>query len=197
MISTTTNGRPANPERLALYPGVFDPPTLAHIELIETALKIFDRLVVVVAFNPQKSGAMFLPEERRALLEASLRDEVRARVQVMHYGGLIAPLAERLGAIALVRGMRPVTDPDYEIALSLMNAKLAPTLPTVLLVARADHVYLSSTFVRETASLDGLIVPGTVPPPVEEALRTRFGRRAAEGPAVPTVLNGARTPGAR
>lgn len=166
--------------RLAVYPGVFDPPTRAHLELIDTALRIFDRLVVVVAFNPNKAAAMFTPEERADLLRASLRADVRDRVEVMYYGGLIAPLAERLGACALVRGMRPVTDPDYEIALSLMNAKLAPTLPTILLVARADHVYLSSTFVRETASLEGLIVPGTVPEPVEEVLRQRFGHLAVQ-----------------
>lgn len=166
-------------ERLAVYAGVFDPPTLAHLEIVETALRLFDRLVVLVSFNPDKPSAMFSVEERVAMIEASLTAEQRRWVQVQAYPGLIAPYAERLGACALVRGMRPVTDPDYEIALSLMNAKLAPSLPTVLLVAKADSVYLSSTFVRQTASLDGLIVPGTVTAPVERALRARFGNRAA------------------
>jgi pantetheine-phosphate adenylyltransferase len=165
--------------RIAVYAGVFDPPTLAHLEIIETALRLFDRLVVVVAVNPSKAQTMFTTEERVMLLRASLPEAMRPNVEVEAYDGLIAPYAESRGACALVRGMRPVSDPDYEIAYSLMNAKLAPSLPTVLLVARADHVYLSSTFVRDSALMDGLIVPGTVPPPVEEALRARVGRRAA------------------
>ena len=87
---------------------------------------------------------------------------------------LTAPYAESLGACALVRGMRPYADADAEIALALMNERLAPRLPTVLLVASAKNVYLSSTFVRDTATLGGMIVPGSVPPPVEAALRERF-----------------------
>ncbi len=166
----------ARAPRIALYAGVFDPPTLAHLEIVETALGLFDRLVVVVGVNPSKAQTMFSAEERVALLTASLSASHRQRVEVMTHEGLTAPLAERLGACALVRGMRPVTDPDYEIALSLMNAKLAPSIPTVLLVARADHVYLSSTFVRDTARLGGIIVPGSVSAPVAQALRRFFPR---------------------
>lgn len=165
--------------RIGVYPGVFDPPTLAHLEIIERALGLFDRLVVVVAVNASKSSQMFTTEERVELLQASIPEELMPYVEVEAYDGLIAPFAERLGACALVRAMRPVTDADYEIALSLMNAKLAPAIPTVLLVARADHVYLSSTFVRDAARFDGLIVEGTVPKPVAEALRERFAHRAA------------------
>jgi pantetheine-phosphate adenylyltransferase len=165
-------------ERLAVYPGVFDPPTLAHLALIAAALGLFDRLVVVVAVNPRKPAAVFAPEERVALLRESLKAlpvGLRTRVDVRAYAGVIAPFAQRLGASALVRGMRPVSDPEVEIAQALMNAKLAPALPTVLLVAPAEYVYLSSTFVRDLAQLEGLIVPGTVPPAVERALRARFG----------------------
>jgi pantetheine-phosphate adenylyltransferase len=165
-------------ERLAVYPGVFDPPTRAHLALIAAALGLFDRLVVVVAVNPRKPATVFVPEERVALLRESLEElpvGLRARVDVRASAGVIAPFAQRLGASALVRGMRPVTDPEVEIAQALMNAKLAPALPTVLLVAPAEYVYLSSTFVRDLAQLEGLIVPGTVPPPVERALRARFG----------------------
>ncbi|HEV7663190.1 MAG TPA: pantetheine-phosphate adenylyltransferase [Chloroflexota bacterium] len=161
--------------RLAVYAGVFDPPTVAHLELVENALHIFDELVVVVAFNPNKAGALFSPEERVRLFDASLPADVRSRVRVTAYAGLIAPYAESLGACALVRGMRPFGDADAEIALALMNQKLAPTLPTVLLVASARNVYLSSSLVRQTATLGGLIVPGSVSPAVEEALRERFG----------------------
>lgn len=162
-------------ERLAIYPGVFDPPTRAHLALVAAALGLFDRLIVVVAINPSKPAALFAPEERVALLLESLDElpaELRARVDVQAYAGVIAPFAQRLGASALVRGMRPVTDPEVEIAQALMNAKLAP----------AEYVYLSSTFVRHLAQLEGLIVPGTVPSPVERALRARFPpppRRAA------------------
>jgi pantetheine-phosphate adenylyltransferase len=172
-------GHGRNP-RIAVYAGVFDPPTMAHLEIIESALRIFDELVVVVAFNPNKAGAIFSPEDRVQMLDASLSDEIRPRVRVTAYAGLTAPYADSLGACALVRGMRPYADADAEIALALMNQKLAPHIPTVLLVASATNVYLSSSFVRETATLGGMIVPGTVPPPVEEALRKRFGSQLVD-----------------
>src|SRR5438445_11358081 len=154
--------------RMAVYAGVFDPPTMAHLEIIESALRIFDELVVVVAFNPNKASALFSPEERVEMMNASLTEHMRTRVRVAAFHGLTAPYAESLGACALVRGMRPYADADHEIALALMNERLAPNLPTVLLVTGAKNVYLSSTFVRDTATLGGMIVPGSVPPPVEE-----------------------------
>src|SRR5262249_35941842 len=140
----------------------------------------FDELVVLVSFNPSKAGALFSPEERVRMLDASLTDDMRRRVRVTAHHGLTAPLAESLGACALVRGMRPYADADAEIALALMNQKLVPRLPTVLLVASAANVYLSSTFVRDTATMGGLIVPGSVSPAVEQALRQRFGELRAD-----------------
>jgi pantetheine-phosphate adenylyltransferase len=165
--------------RMAVYAGVFDPPTMAHLEMFETALRVFDRLTVIVAFNPHKAPALFPAEERVRLIEESLSAEIRPRVQVVAYSGLVAPYAETIGACALVRGMRPYSDPDAEIALALMNQKLAPTLPTMLLVTSARYVHLSSSFVRETALVGGLIVPGTVSPPVEQALREYIERLAS------------------
>jgi len=153
---------------------VFDPPTMAHMEIIETALRIFDELVVVVAFNPNKSTSLFSPDERVAMLEASLSPEMRSCVRVTSYSALTAPYAESLGACALVRGMRPYADADAEFALAFMNERLSPDLPTVLLVTGAKNVWLSSTFVREAATLGGIVVPGAVPAPVEAALRKRF-----------------------
>src|ERR1700736_762171 len=181
------------PPRLAVYAGVFDPPTMAHLEIIDSALRIFDELIVVVGFNPNKPGALFSPEDRVRMLEASLTDDLRRRVRVTAYAGLTAPFAESVGACALVRGMRPYADADSEIALALMNERLAPRIPTVLLVASAKNVYLSSTFVRDTATLGGLIVPGSVSPAVEAALRQRFGPQLAgsDGAAV----SGADSPG--
>ena len=147
---------------------------MAHLEIIQRALEIFDELMVIVGFNPNKAGALFTPERRVQMLEASLAPELRARVQVTAYGGLTAPYAEKLGACALVRGMRPYADADAEIALALMNERLAPSIPTVLLFTGAKNVWLSSTFVREAATLGGIIPPGSVPPAVAEALRERF-----------------------
>ena len=170
--SNTAVGQP--PRRMAVYAGVFDPPTMAHLEIVESALRIFDELTVVVAFNPSKAGALFSPDERVRMLDASLSDDTRARVRVTAYAGLIAPYAESIGACALVRGMRPYADADAEIALALGNQALAPNLPTVLLVASRQNVYLSSTFVREWATLGGLIIPGSVPPAVETVLRERY-----------------------
>ena len=109
------------PERKAVYAGVFDPPTMAHLEIVEAALRIFDRLTVIVAFNQNKPRAMFSPEERVQLIEDSLAPDVRERVNVTSYSGLIAPHAESIGACALVRGLRPYADADGEIALALMN----------------------------------------------------------------------------
>ena len=163
-----------------MYAGVFDPPTMAHLEIVETALRIFDRLVVVVAFNPNKAGGLFSPRERVELFQESLTDQMRPYVSVTAHDGLTAPLAESLGACALVRGMRPYADADAEIALAFMNERLAPNLPTVLLVTAAKNVYLSSTFVRETVTLGGIIVPGVVPAPVEDALRKRIAERKAQ-----------------
>ncbi len=157
-----------------MYAGVFDPPTNAHLEIIEKALLIFDELLVVVSFNPNKSTALFTAEERVAMLEASLTPEMRNAVRVTAYSGLTAPFADSLGACALVRGMRPYADADSEIALAFMNERLSPHLPTMLLLTSAKNVWLSSTFVREAATLGRMIVPGAVPPPVEEALRKRF-----------------------
>ncbi|MDQ6675606.1 MAG: pantetheine-phosphate adenylyltransferase [Chloroflexota bacterium] len=176
----------ARTPRLAVYAGVFDPPTMAHLEIIESALHIFDELMVLVSFNPNKAGALFSPEERVELLEASLTPATRSRVRVAAFHGLTAPYAESLGACALVRGMRPYADADHEIGLALMNQALAPRLPTVLLFASAKYVHMSSSFVRETATLGGMIVPGSVSPPVEEALRRRFGRQLSVTDGAPS-----------
>jgi pantetheine-phosphate adenylyltransferase len=171
---------PGRQPRMAVYAGVFDPPTMAHLEMFESALRVFDRLTVLVSVNLNKARPLFSPEERVRLIEESLGDEMRPRVQVVAHSGLTAPYAESIGACALVRGMRPYADADAEIALALMNQKLAPTLPTMLLVTSARNVYLSSSFVRETALLGGMIVPGSVPPPVEAALRQRIFESQAD-----------------
>src|ERR1700758_5203548 len=144
---------PGRPPRLAVYAGVFDPPTNAHLEIIEKALQIFDVLVVVVSFNPNKSTTLFTAEERVAMLEASLTPDMRSCVRVTAYSGLTAAYADSLGACALVRGMRPYADADSEIALAFMNERLSPHLPTMLLLTSAKNVWLSSTFVREAATL--------------------------------------------
>ena len=178
------------PLRLAVYAGVFDPPTLAHLEIVESALRLFDRVLVLIAFNPNKQRALFTPEERVELMRASLSDAMQPYVEVEAYAGLIAPYAELRGACALVRGMRPYADADAEIALALMNQKLAPKIPTVLLVTSLRNMYLSSSFVRETATLGHRIVPGSVSPAVEEALRRRFASQldGSPGAGVPAAL---------
>jgi pantetheine-phosphate adenylyltransferase len=173
----------SRPPRMAVYAGVFDPPTMAHLEIVESALRIFDKLTVIVAFNVNKAGSIFTPDERVQMMEASLSDDLRQRVEVVSYSGLVAPYAEQIGACALVRGMRPYADFDSEIGLALMNQKLAPQLPTVLLVASEKNMYLSSSFVRETSQLGGLIVPGSVSKAVEEALQRRFGALVASDDA--------------
>jgi pantetheine-phosphate adenylyltransferase len=165
--------------RMAVYAGVFDPPTMAHLEIIERALRIFDEVTVLIAKNPSKGQPLFTAEERVEMMEASLSEEQQQFVKVAAYEGLTAPYAESIGACALVRGMRPYADADAEIALALMNQSLAPKLPTVLMVTSAKNVYLSSSFVRETVLMGGIVMQGSVSPAVEEALRSRFGTRVA------------------
>src|SRR5258708_21173371 len=94
---------PDRTPRLAVYAGVFDPPTMAHLEIIDSALRIFDKLVVVVSFNPKKTGALFSPEDRVRMIDASIADEMRHRVRDTAYSGLHTPTAASLGACALVR----------------------------------------------------------------------------------------------
>jgi len=158
--------------RIAIYPGSFDPPTRGHEDLIRRSLALCDRLVVAVAVNAAKQP-LFSVEERLEMLRAACGGDVRVTFE--SFDGLLAAYAKRIGATMVVRGLRAVSDFEYETQMALMNRQLNPTLETVFLVPALDLTYLSSSLVREVARFGG-DVSSLVHPGVAAALKRRFGR---------------------
>jgi pantetheine-phosphate adenylyltransferase len=163
------------PDRhLAVYPGTFDPPTYGHLDILTRSRRLFDRVIVGIGRNPEKRPS-FTVEERMAMLEAAIDEAEITGVQVEAFDGLTADFAHERGAAAIVRALRSVTDFELEFALDIANSKLAPDLETVLLIARPEYTHLSSTFVRQAAEQGRRLIPGSVPPSVEQYLRKRYG----------------------
>jgi pantetheine-phosphate adenylyltransferase len=158
--------------RIALFPGSFDPPTKGHEDLIRRSLALADRVLVAVAANSAKQP-LFTVEERLGMLRAAIGTEPRISVQT--FEGLLADFAKRAGAAVVVRGLRAVSDFEYEFQMALMNRQLHPSLETVFLVPAVDLTYLSSSLVREVARYGG-DVSTLVHPVVAEALARRFAR---------------------
>jgi pantetheine-phosphate adenylyltransferase len=158
--------------RTAIYPGSFDPPTRGHEDLIRRSLLLSDRLIVAVAVNVAKQP-LFSVEERLAMLRTAVGQD--PRVELVAFEGLLADFARRVGASVVVRGLRAVSDFEYEFQMALMNRQLHPTLETVFLVPALDLTYLSSSLVREVARFGG-DVSALVHPAVAEALRARFAK---------------------
>ena len=158
--------------RIAVYPGSFDPPTKGHEDLIRRSLALADRVVVAVAANAAKQP-LFSVAERVDMLRRSVEDE--PRVSFESFEGLLADFAKRIGARVLVRGLRAVSDFEYEFQMALMNRQLHPSLETVFLVPAVDLTYLSSSLVREVARYGG-DVSTLVHPAVAAALGQRFER---------------------
>lgn len=156
--------------RRALFPGTFDPITEGHLDIIRRALKIFDEVVVAVAPAHHKQ-ALFTLEERKELVEASLAG--MPGVRVVDFEGLMVDLADRLNVDAVLRGLRFVSDFEYEFQLALMNRQLNRRLETVFMMPSAKYSFLNATIVREVAQLGGDIST-LVPPVVAERLRARF-----------------------
>ncbi len=156
--------------RIAIYPGSFDPPTRGHEDLIHRSLALADRVVVAVAVNVAKQP-LFSIEERLDMLRAAVGDD--ARVTFQSFEGLLADFAKRVGASVIVRGLRAVSDFEYEFQMALMNRQLHPSLETVFLVPAVDLTYLSSSLVREVARYGG-DVSALVHPGVAAALGRRF-----------------------
>ena len=163
---------------LALYPGTFDPVTLGHLDVLERALHVFDRIEVTVAVNAAKT-ALFTTEERVALVEESLSEiDGAERVSVAAFEGLLVDHARARGAVALVRGLRQVSDFDYEFRMALANRRLAPRLQTVFLMPGEAHVFVAASIVREIHRWGG-DVASFVPPPVLRALAEKPGAGGA------------------
>jgi len=159
--------------RIAVYPGSFDPITRGHEDLIRRGLDIADRVVVAVATQSSKQPLFTLPERVR-LVKAVLGRNKRLEVRTFH--GLLMDFARSIGAQMVVRGLRYVSDFEYEYQMALMNRKLAPEIETLFLVPAFDFTYLSSSLVREVARFDG-DVSGLVHPAVAKALAAKLRRR--------------------
>ena len=158
------------PVKRAIYAGSFDPVTNGHLDVLTRAAQVFDEVVVAVAYNPEKRG-LFTPEERMDLLRESIAGVKNVRVASFH--GLLVEFAKREGACAIIRGLRAVSDFEFEFQMALMNRRLEPALETMFLMPREEYSYVSSRLVKEVASFGG-DVSVFVPPAVARALRARL-----------------------
>jgi len=154
----------------AVYPGTFDPPHLGHLDIVNRAVKIFDRLVVAVARNPRKN-LLFSVEDRVDMFSKMVED-IQA-VEVRRFDGLLVDFMKRENLEVIVRGVRLFTDFEYELQIALNNYKLAK-VETVFMMPSQDYIHISSTIVRDIASYCGCL-KGLVHPYVEERLREKFG----------------------
>lgn len=156
--------------RVAIYAGSFDPITRGHEDLMLRSLGFVDRLVVAVATNLAKQP-LFTVEERVAMIRTAVDHE--SRIEVRQFSGLLVDFAHDAGATLFIRGLRAVSDFEYEYQMALMNRHLSPNLETVFMVPSLDTTYISSSLVREIAKFGG-DVTGLVHPSVVEALRRKF-----------------------
>ena len=154
----------------ALYPGTFDPVTLGHIDLIERALHLFDEVTVAIATSESKTP-LFSLEERIEHIETIF--EGNKRIKIIGFTGLVVDLAKEEESNILIRGLRAVSDFEYELQLANMNRAMSPDLESIFLTPKAKFSFLSSTLVREIASMGGEI-SSFVDPIIEEALKKRF-----------------------
>src|SRR3954464_4304344 len=155
--------------RLAIFPGSFDPLTNGHVDIVLRSAHLFERIVVSVLVNPQKQP-LFSPEERVAIIRDVFREY--PNVEVDSFGGLLVDYARRRRASAIIRGLRAVSDFEYEFQMALMNRHLEPTLETVFMMPAEQYTYLSSRLIKEVFRLGGE-VRGLVPAPVEQWMRKK------------------------
>lgn len=165
----------------ALYPGSFDPITSGHVAIIERGLNMFDSVVIGVARNISKSG-LFTLEERIEMIRLTFYGNPRVRVDT--FDGLLVNYAQRTGIHIVLRGLRTMTDFEYEHQMANMNRSLYPEMETVFLLAEPSTFHVSSRLVKEVASLGGNIDP-FVPDPVRARLRARFEPSAPSGESIP------------
>jgi pantetheine-phosphate adenylyltransferase len=156
--------------RTAIYPGTFDPFTNGHLDLVRRGLRIFDYLIVAVAPSPKKNP-LFAVDERLVLIRETLKGY--GRVSIEMFDGLLVDYVREKKGIAIIRGLRAVSDFEYELQLALMNRRLSSDIETVFMMPSEEYSYLTATIVKEISSLGGT-VSGLVSPHVERALRKKF-----------------------
>ncbi len=156
----------------AIYAGSFDPVTNGHLDVITRAARVFDQVVMAVAVNAEKTG-LFTTEERVALMKETVAP--LPNVRVTHFNGLLVEFARIEKASAIIRGLRAVSDFEFEFQMALMNRRLEPSLETLFLMPKEEYSYVSSRLVKEVAQLGG-DVSAFVPACVQRALRAKFSR---------------------
>ena len=164
---------------LAVFPGSFDPITNGHIDIIERSLTVFDAVVVAILLNPEKQP-LFTVQERVEIVEDLYGSDRRVRVDT--FSGLLVDYAAHVGATVLVRGIRAISDFEYEFQRALMNRRLDPRIETVFMMPAESYSYVSSRLVKEVFQVGGA-VRGLVPPLVERRLREKYGPRTRSGKA--------------
>jgi pantetheine-phosphate adenylyltransferase len=158
------------PERVALYPGSFDPPTYGHLDILSRARRLADRVIVAILENDAKKPLFTVPERIAMVREIIGEDPA---VDVRSFSGLLVDFAKQSGASLIVRGLRAVSDYEYELQMALMNRRLSPSVETVFLMAKEEYSYVSSRLVKEVARLGGDLT-GLVPEAIRARLVARF-----------------------
>ncbi|MBM4284488.1 MAG: pantetheine-phosphate adenylyltransferase [Deltaproteobacteria bacterium] len=158
--------------KLAVYPGSFDPITNGHLDLIQRGLRIFDTIIVAVAKNPAKQS-LFTVEERLEMIRVAVGD--KPRVKIDSFQGLLVDYVRSVNARIVLRGLRAVTDFEYEFQMNMMNRRLEPEIETVFLMTGLPWVFLSSSILKE-AAVHGGNIEGMVPPYVFKQLKRKFGQ---------------------
>lgn len=149
---------------IAVYPGSFDPVTNGHIDLVKRTLRVFDRVIVAIATNAEKDKSLFTVQERLEMIRDVFKD-LGKRVQADSFEGLLVNYAERIGARVIIRGLRAISDFEYEFQMAMMNRSLKPNLETFFMMTGESYFYISSRLVKEVVGLGGdvsALVPGNV-----------------------------------
>jgi len=161
-------------DNIAIYPGSFDPITNGHVDLVKRTLRVFDKIVIAIATNPEKDRSLFSVEERLRMINEVFAD-LAGRIQADSFQGLLVDYAERKHSKVIIRGLRAISDFEYEFQMAMMNHRLKPQLETLFMMTGESEFYTSSRLVKEVVSLGG-DVSGLVPDNVLQKLKQKFKR---------------------
>jgi pantetheine-phosphate adenylyltransferase len=161
-------------DNIAIYPGSFDPITNGHVDLVKRTLRVFDKIIVAIATNPDKDHCLFTVQERLKMINDVFAD-LRGQVQADSFHGLLVDYAEQKHSTVVIRGLRAVSDFEYEFQMAMMNHRLKPKLETLFMMTGESEFYTSSRLVKEVVSLGG-DVSGLVPDNVLKMLKQKFNR---------------------